>query len=262
MRLETGLRRALERGEFVLHFQPQVGCASRRLAGFEALVRWNHPERGLLMPAEFIGLAEETGVIVELGRWVLGEACRQMAEWAREDPPVAGLRLAVNISGLHFRRGGLMADVRRALAETGWPAESLELEITETVLMQRTEEVDSLMEQLVEEGVKLSLDDFGTGYSSLGYLHEIPIHSIKVDRGFVARIGESGEGEGCEIVRTIVALSRVLGVSIVAEGVEFGGQRDFLCNLDCDLLQGYLFGRPAPLEEARRQWAAGWGVRF
>jgi diguanylate cyclase (GGDEF)-like protein/PAS domain S-box-containing protein len=243
LRLETDLRRALERHEFGLAYQPVVSVATGRVSGLEALLRWHHPERGLVPPQEFIRVAEETGVIIGIGRWVLREACRQMQAW-REAVPDGGepVSVSVNLSPRQFGDPTLVDAVAEALCATRLPASGLRLEITESILMDHAEASVRLLSRLKDLGIQVEVDDFGTGYSSLGYLHRFPIDALKVDRSFVSRVEVDAENR--EIVRTIVTLARNLGMAVVAEGVETEGQRAFLKSLGCDAMQGYLFAGP------------------
>lgn len=238
--LEHDLRGALEASEFHLVFQPQVRLDTSELTGFEALLRWKHPSRGLVSPAEFIPIAEETGLIVPIGEWVLRTACATAASW----PDVA---IAVNLSPVQFRSRGLVAMVTSALAEAGLPPQRLELEVTETVLLDDSEATIAILHQLRSLGVRVSLDDFGVGYSSLSYLRKFPFDRIKIDRSFVGTLGESPES--IAIVRTIASLGSVLGVETTAEGVETIEQLDFVRECGCTAVQGYYFGRPCPATE-------------
>jgi diguanylate cyclase (GGDEF)-like protein/PAS domain S-box-containing protein len=239
LHLETDLRGAVEREEFELAYQPVVSLADGRIAGFEALARWRHPERGLLQPSEFIPAAEDTGLIVPIGRWVLREACRQMREWNRRYG--AALSVNVNLSPRQFGDPGLAGDVEAALRETGLPAAFLKLEITENLLMGDAGGAAATLEELKTLGVDLCIDDFGTGYSSLSYLHRFPIDTLKVDRSFISRLGD---GQTEQIVRTILVLARTLGMRAVAEGVETPEQADSLRAMGCEYAQGYRFSHP------------------
>ncbi|HEX5871469.1 MAG TPA: GGDEF domain-containing phosphodiesterase, partial [Longimicrobium sp.] len=239
LQLETDLRGAVERQEFELAYQPVVSLADGRIAGFEALARWRHPERGLLQPSEFISAAEDTGLIVPIGRWVLREACRQMREWNRRYG--AALSVNVNLSPRQFADAGLARDVAQALHETELPASFLKLEITENLLMGDAGGAAATLEELKTLGVDLCIDDFGTGYSSLSYLHRFPIDTLKVDRSFIARLGD---GQTEQIVRTILVLARTLGMRAVAEGVETAEQTDSLRAMGCEYAQGYRFSHP------------------
>ncbi|WGG49509.1 putative bifunctional diguanylate cyclase/phosphodiesterase [Rugamonas sp. DEMB1] len=242
--LEADLRRALAQEEFVLHYQPQVGVDGR-LAGAEALVRWNHPRRGLVSPAEFIPVAEDTGLIVPLGQWVLRSACRQLAQWTGA-AATAALEMAVNVSAHQFHRPDFVEQVLAVLAETGAPAGRLKLELTESLLLKDVAGTVEKMCLLREVGVGFALDDFGTGYSSLSYLHRLPLDQLKIDRSFIQEI--SGEGHGAAIVRIIVALGQALDMTVLAEGVETAAQFDFIVAEGCQAYQGYLYSRPLPAE--------------
>jgi len=252
--LENALRRAIERHELVLHYQPQVAADDSRMVGCEALVRWQHPELGLLQPVQFIGVAEESGLILPLGNWVLANAARQLAAWQARG---LDLLMAVNISALQFRQSGFVDDVRRILADTGADPAGLELELTESALMQPTPEVLARMNQLRELGIRLALDDFGTGYSSLSYLKRLPIRRLKLDRSFVKDV--PGDQEDVAIAMATLSLARDLGMDVVAEGVETEIQRQFLAERGCPVMQGYLFSRPLPADELRR-WMDERGV--
>jgi diguanylate cyclase (GGDEF)-like protein/PAS domain S-box-containing protein len=258
LRLETDLRRALERHEFGLAYQPVVSVATGRVSGLEALLRWHHPERGLVSPQEFIRVAEETGLIVPIGQWVLREACRQMHRWRAVLPDGDAVSVSVNLSARQFADPTLVDVVEGTLAATGLPASGLRLEITESILMDHAEASVRLLTRLKELGIQVEVDDFGTGYSSLGYLHRFPLDALKVDRSFVNRVEVDAEHR--EIVRTIVTLARNLSMAVVAEGVETEGQRAYLKGLGCDAMQGYLFAGPlepdgvAELLKSRRQW--------
>ncbi|MBI2311014.1 MAG: EAL domain-containing protein [Betaproteobacteria bacterium] len=238
--LENSLRRALEREELVLHFQPQVDIATRRISGAEALVRWQHPDLGLIAPVRFIPLAEETGLIVPIGEWVLREACAQAQSWQREGR--LPLRVAVNLSVRQFRDKGLVDTVAAVLAQTGLPPSLLELEITESMLMERSGEALEKLRQLGAMGLTIAIDDFGTGYSSLGYLKRLPIQVLKIDQSFVQDIGTDPDDRA--IVSAVVALAHMLKLKVIAEGVETREQLEFLRSLSCDNLQGYLYSHP------------------
>ena len=250
---ETNLRRALERGEFTMHYQPLVELATGRLDGAEALLRWPQPDQRQISPAEFIPIAEETGLIVPLGEWVLLEACAQAQAWQTQHP---GLRIAVNLSARQFRQKDLIGMIERVLRETGLAPALLELELTEGMLMQNVEEAALTLVRLDEMGVRLAIDDFGTGYSSLSYLKSFPIHTLKIDRSFVHDI--STDPDDAAIVTAIVAMAQSLNLKVTAEGVETEAQALFLRFLACDLAQGFYFGRPMPAAEfAARLGTAG-----
>ena len=236
---ETSLRRALERGELVLHYQPLIELASGRIDGAEALARWPRPDGRLVSPADFIPIAEETGLIVPLGEWALREACTQAKAWQSQQP---GLRIAVNLSARQFRQKHLARMVEQTLRDTGLEPALLELELTEGMLMHHAEETVQTLAQLAEMGVQLAIDDFGTGYSSLSYLKRFPIHTLKIDRSFVKDL--STDPNDAAIVTAIVGMARGLGLGVTAEGVETEAQASFLRSLSCDLAQGFHFGRP------------------
>jgi diguanylate cyclase (GGDEF)-like protein/PAS domain S-box-containing protein len=250
LQLETDLRRAIERQEWVIHYQPIVDLQTRRLSGFEALARWRHPGRGLVMPDLFIPTAEETGLIRPLGMWVLREACRQMRDWHNKYPGQPPLGIAVNLSTRQLADADLPGQVRRVLEETGLLPSSLTLEITESALMQSLHAGAAVLQELHEMNVHLDVDDFGTGYSSLAYLQSFPVQTLKVDRSFVSCM-HSGAQQS-EIVRAIVGLAHNLGMDVTAEGVETPQQIASLSALHCQHAQGYFFSRPVPAEEAER----------
>jgi diguanylate cyclase (GGDEF)-like protein/PAS domain S-box-containing protein len=241
LHLETDLRRALDRREFTVYYQPIVELETGVVQGFEALLRWRHPAHGFISPAEFIPVAEETGLILPVGRWALEEACRQMREWQSQFPRAAEMYMSVNLSGRQFANPELCEQIREALKTTGLKPESLKLEITESVVMENIEKTIEMLRQLRALGVESSVDDFGTGYSSLSYLHRFPSTTLKIDRSFITRMG--GADENGEIVRTIVMLARNLGMQVVAEGIETEAQLAQLRALSCDYGQGYLFSK-------------------
>lgn len=248
--LERELRKALEAEALCVHYQPQFDCSGRQIIGVEALVRWPHPEHGFVSPAEFIPIAEETGMIVELGRWVLRRACHDVADWLREGMPE--LSLAVNVSARQIREPGFIDDVTRALADSGMPPESLELELTESLLMENVEAAIEFMQEIRAAGIRLSIDDFGTGYSSLSYLQSFPINQLKIDRSFVQLLPQQGE----TIARAIISLGRGFGLSVLAEGVENDAQLEWLRAAGCDYVQGFLLGRPMPAADLLARLAA------
>jgi EAL domain-containing protein (putative c-di-GMP-specific phosphodiesterase class I) len=227
-----------------------MSVATGRLAGFEALVRWQHPERGLVPPSDFIPIAEETGLIVPLGAWILEEACQQMHDWHTEHPANRALTMNVNLSSKQLLQAGLVQEVKEILKKTQLPARNLKLEITESVVMENAELAATMLKQLFDLGLHLCIDDFGTGYSSLSYLHRFPVDTLKIDRSFVNRIEE--KDENVEIVRTIATLARNLGMEVVAEGVESEDQLACLKALNCEYAQGYLFSKPLTAEDAAR----------
>jgi diguanylate cyclase (GGDEF)-like protein len=244
MMMEAALRRALKNEEFVLHFQPRVSAATGRATGAEALLRWKHPEWGLIEPARFVPLLEETGLVVQVGAWVLAEACRQAQAWQAAGLP--RLRVSVNLSSRQFRSEGLAETVSEALRASGLAPELLELEMTESLLVENVEHAMGVMGRLKAIGTAISIDDFGTGYSSLGYLKRFPIDSLKIDRSFVRDIATSPKDAA--IVNAISALARSLGIGLIAEGVEEPWQAEFLRLRHCTEMQGYLFSRPLPAE--------------
>ncbi len=242
LHLESDLRQALEREEFLLHYQPIISLTTGKLSGFEALVRWEHPEQGFVSPGEFIPLAEDTGLIVPLGEWVLREACTQMRQWQLQYPDARNLKISVNLAGKQLQEVDLLDTIDGILAETQLAGEMLRLEITESMLMERTEEIIQVMQRLRDRRIQLSIDDFGTGYSSLSYLHRFPVTTLKIDRTFVSNM--SSDPENFEIVRTVITLAHTLSMEVVAEGVETTEQSIQLKGLGCELSQGYLFSKP------------------
>lgn len=241
------LRRALERREFVLYYQPEVDLSTRRIVGLEALIRWRHPERGLVPPLDFIPTAEECGMILPIGDWGLAEACRQIEAWRNEDARNGSLRVCVNLSARQFLREGLADHVESLLNQSGTPSRQLGLEMTESSLMPNMASAQEVLEALRTLGVSLSMDDFGTGYSSLSYLHSFPFDILKIDRSFVGRI--SNGDQPLQIVRTIVELARVLGMDVVAEGIETREQYRLLRQMGCRYGQGYLFAKPMSADD-------------
>ncbi|HVZ84607.1 MAG TPA: EAL domain-containing protein [Terracidiphilus sp.] len=240
------LQQAVDNGELVLHFQPEVDLMSRRIVGVEALLRWQHPERGLIYPKDFIDRAEETGVILPIGDWVMAEACRQIRQWNLDDARNNSLRVFVNLSARQFLREGLADHVESLLLQSGAPSYQLGLEVTESSLMTNMSAARAVLADLRELGVSLLMDDFGTGYSSLNYLHSFPFDVLKIDRSFVGRMTE-GE-QPLQIVRTIIELARVLNMGVVAEGIETVEQYRLLRQMGCRYGQGYLFGKPMTAE--------------
>jgi len=247
LRIEADLTRAINKNELRLLFQPIVDLESGYLLGVEALVRWQHPERGLIAPAEFISVAEETGQVAGLGRWVLFEACRQVRDWQKRMPMGAQLRVAVNVSSQQLQGADLFAEVTAALEESGLDPGCLVVEMTESVVMQDTEATFAKLSKLKRLGVRIAIDDFGTGYSSLSYLHRFPIDILKIDRSFVQRLGE--EADGTELARAIISLGETLGLEVVAEGIEFEHQLRQLIDLGCVAGQGFYYSKPALLRE-------------
>jgi diguanylate cyclase (GGDEF)-like protein len=248
VQLESDLRHAVERGELSMHYQPLISLKTGRIIGFEALLRWNHSELGMISPAKFIPIAEESGLIIPITIWILQETCRQLAEWQKISPAYQNLIVSVNISGKHLPNDELVDDVEQALELAGLTPESLKLEITESVAMENAEHTINILSRLKRIGVQLSLDDFGTGYSSLSYLHRLPFDTLKIDRSFVYSVGENGENS--EILQTIVSLAKNLKMKIIAEGIETESQLELLQFLGCDYGQGYLMAKPQPQKEA------------
>ena len=245
LQLLQDLRQAVEQNQFRLHYQPKFDATSGQPVGAEALLRWEHPQQGLLLPEHFIELAEKTGLIIPIGEWVLNEACRQMRMWF--DQGYSHWRIAVNLSALQFCYSGLVDSVVASLEQHGLPANSLTLEITETTAMSDADASMTVLQKLSQMGVDLSIDDFGTGYSSLMYLKRLPANELKIDRGFVRDLEH--DSDDAAIVSAIVALGQALGLRIVAEGVETDTQQSFLTTLGCDALQGFLLGQPLPAEQ-------------
>lgn len=243
--LENSLRKAVERGELMLYYQPQVSLKDGRLVGLEALLRWKHPDVGLISPAEFIPVAEDSGLIVPIGRWVLRTACRQVATW--RDAGLGPINVSVNLSVRQTRDPHLLHDILDVLRETGVRPGQLELEITESVLMDNVNVNVDLLTRLRYEGIRLAIDDFGTGYSSMAYLKRFPIDQVKIDRTFVRDIPGNGDDEA--ITSAIIAMAHNLGLSVVAEGVETAAQLDFLRGAGCDIMQGYYFAEPRPADQ-------------
>ncbi|MBZ0104933.1 MAG: EAL domain-containing protein [Sulfuricella denitrificans] len=243
--LDAALRRALEHGEFMLHYQPQVDLSSGRVIGAEALLRWQRPGHGLVSPLDFIPLLEENGLIVEVGEWVMLEACRRSKQW--QDDGLQPIRIAVNLSARQFCNNEIEAMVRRVLDVTGLDPRLLELEVTESIVLHDSDAIINTLRTLAAEGISFALDDFGTGYSSLSYLRRLPVRRIKVDRSFVTHI-TSSPGDAA-IVRAVVGMAHSLGLSVIAEGVETEGQLGFLRGIGCEEIQGYYFSRPLPENE-------------
>ena len=242
--LETSLRRAVENDEFIAYYQPILNLATDQIVGVEALVRWRHPEFGILPPAKFIGLAEETGLILDIGELVLRTACAQVRAW--QERGFGRLRASVNVSARHFKQKGFLDRVVQILAKTRLDPSCLELELTETSIMENTEFAAKLLAEIRQLGVKVALDDFGTGYSSLSYLKRLPIDTVKLDQSFIK--GATTDPDDAALVMAIVTLAHNLKLRVIAEGVETKAQREFLRLLRCDEGQGYLFGKPAPAD--------------
>jgi predicted signal transduction protein with EAL and GGDEF domain len=240
--ISNSLRRGLEQNEFRVFYQPKVDIATGQIVAMEALVRWEHPELGLLSPAEFIQLAEESGLIMQLGEWVLRESCMQNVMWLSEG--IRDLRVAVNLSGYQLQHSSLLATIRKVLNDTGMPPEHLELEITESVIMQNADFAVSVLSEISELGIHISIDDFGTGYSSLAHLKRFSVNTLKIDKSFVREVDLSTTDAA--IATAIIAMGNSLNLNVIAEGVETQSQFDFLKFNNCDQAQGFLFCRPLP----------------
>jgi diguanylate cyclase (GGDEF)-like protein len=248
LKLETDLRKAVERNEFVVYYQPVVSSVSNCVIGYEALVRWKHPERGLLYPSDFINIAEETGLIVFIDRFVLREACMQMSKWQHQFPESSLKFISVNISNKQFLQADMIEYVTWVINETNIIPSTLKIEITENVIIENPETLIGIFSHLRSIGIQLYIDDFGTGYSSLSYLHLLPIDGIKIDRSFIRRIGNKGENN--EIIKTIMLLAQDMNVNVIAEGIETENQLENIKTLKCDYWQGFLFFKPVDSEHA------------
>ncbi|HZE52100.1 MAG TPA: GGDEF domain-containing phosphodiesterase, partial [Bradyrhizobium sp.] len=243
--LESALRRALDRDQFALHYQPKVDMTTGQITGVEALLRWTHPDLGVLPPAQFIPLAEETGLIVPIGRWVLRKACAQNMAWQR-----SGLRpvsMAVNLSPRQFLDEDLLQDIDGALAASGMPPVLLQLEVTESMVMRNVSRAVKVLDAIQSRGIRLAIDDFGTGYSSMSLMKQFPIDTIKIDRSFVRDLPDDSEDKA--ITQAIISMGKALGMTIVAEGVETAEQETFLRDHACDEMQGFLFSKPVPSQQ-------------
>jgi EAL domain-containing protein (putative c-di-GMP-specific phosphodiesterase class I) len=248
LEMENDLRHAFEVGEFKIHYQPKLDLATDRIIGAEALLRWNHPARGWISPDAFIPVAEESGLIIALGDWVIQEACKQLNTWA--DRGLGHLTIAVNVSVQQFAREDFVESVLRALWQFGVKPQKLELEITESLLMRNVNDTTSCMRRFRAAGVALSIDDFGTGYSSLGYLRQFPVDALKIDRSFVKDLHTSDDDAA--ICAAIIAMARELKLKVIAEGVETREQLEFLREHRCDQAQGYLISEPIPADALQR----------
>jgi EAL domain-containing protein (putative c-di-GMP-specific phosphodiesterase class I) len=251
LEIEQRLRAGLARGELEVHYQPKLDLRTQRVAGFEALVRWRDPERGLVMPGQFIAVAEQCGLIVAIGQCVLEQVCRQIARWEQDGGAPPGFsRVSVNVSARQFESGDLVETVRRLLAETGAPASRLELEITESTVMHDEKSVIATLAELRALGVAVSLDDFGTGYSSLSYLRSLPVDTLKIDMAFVRNIANNEEDAA--LTAAIVSMGKARGLRVIAEGVETAEQRRLLTAFGCDEIQGFLIAAALPADQATR----------
>ena len=250
LQIEGGLRKALEREEFQLFYQPQIDTRTRQIVSMEALIRWNHPEKGIISPLEFITVAEESGLILPIGEWVLRKACHDAQRWNEQFG--MNLRVGVNLSGRQFAQHDLLGLVADVLQESGLPRDNLELEVTESVAMDDIDACIDTLQHFKEMGVRVSIDDFGTGYSSLSYLQQMPLHTLKIDRAFVKDI--KGNGENGEIARAIIAMAHSLGMAVVAEGVESEEQLQYLNEQGCDIIQGFYISKPLPADAFEKQF--------
>lgn len=269
VQLEIALRQAVNNDEFVLHYQPQVDLRDGHLSGIEALLRWQHPERGLIGPNEFVPLAEQTGLILPIGRWVLTEACRQFKQWHDQGwggAAKASLNAAINISGQQFRQGDFVSELARVLEQTGVDPQLLELEITESIVMDAGDHITKMLYEIKDMGVRLAIDDFGSGFSSLSYLKHFPIDTLKIDKEFVRNL--PGDRDDVAIVHAILELAFSLDMQVVAEGVENVEQLQLLRRSGCHAAQGFLLGYPVGAEEllhiisdekTRDHWLKMWG---
>jgi EAL domain-containing protein (putative c-di-GMP-specific phosphodiesterase class I) len=259
-RLETEqeLRIALEKQEIELYYQPIISIDSNRVVSLEALIRWNHPRRGLLLPGEFLPIAEESGLILSIGKWVLNEACAQLKSWHERCPWLANVTVNVNVSNRQFAQPNFVQEVLEALQTTGLSAESLKLEITESVLISNYAAANQVFTQLRQLGIQLQIDDFGSGYSALGYLQHFPISAVKIDKSFVDEIGKGRRG--AELIRAIVSMTRELGMETIAEGIETQEQFSKLKELACNFGQGFLLSKPLD-KQAAEEILAKWEVR-
>jgi len=253
LELDKDLSHALANDEFVLYFQPQLDLNESSINSVEALIRWQHPRRGLLPPVDFIPLAEESGRITDIGRWVIMAACRQLAKWQKG--PYSHLRIAVNLSGRELDDESIVDHIQEALENNGVPASRLEVELTEEIFIQNIEHNLNQLTKLHKLGVHLAIDDFGVGYSSLGYLRDFPVDLLKIDRSFITEVTE--RHDDAVITRAVINLAHNLGIQVVAEGVETHEQLTFLKNHRCDVIQGYLISRPIPAGELERALSAG-----
>ncbi len=247
VRYEMDLRHAIDRNELAMNYQPIVSLNDGRLIGFEALLRWHHPEFGMIPPNRFIPIAEDSGLIQPMTVWILHQTCFQLKKWQQLSPEYEDLIVSVNISGKHLSKDDLIDDVANVLQQSHLSAHTLKLEITESTAMENAEHTINVLQKLKQIGVQLSIDDFGTGYSSLSHLHRLPFDTLKIDRSFVCRVGERGENS--EVLQTVISLAKNLKMRVIAEGIETPAQLAVLQNLGCDYGQGYLLAKPKPREE-------------
>jgi EAL domain-containing protein (putative c-di-GMP-specific phosphodiesterase class I) len=253
--LEPELKRAIDKQQLVLYYQPVIDLKSRTISGFEALVRWEHPDKGLVSPDVFISLAEETGQILQLGKWVLEEACRQAAVWESADSASDNFSIGVNVSAQQFTRPEFLDIIELSLNKARCRYSSIKLELTETAIIDNMQQVERVTEQLKGLEIKTALDDFGTGYCSLNYLHRFPFDTLKIDKAFIHNI--NSEARNGDIVQSTIMLAHKLGMEVVAEGVETRAEAEVLAGMNCDYGQGYFFSRPVPAEEATRLFKEG-----
>ena len=256
LNLEKELRQAAEEQQFTLSYQPIVSLETAALVGFEALIRWPHAERGIVLPADFIALAEELGLIVPIGEWVLGEACGQLRRWQQKRPDLEALSMSVNLSKHQLTHADLMKTVTQVIEKTGIEPRSLTLEVTESTIMDNADDLTPILSQLQGVGVRLAMDDFGTGHSSLGFLHRAPMDILKIDRSFIHSPGKTKDYGA--IIQTVVQLAHTLKMQVIAEGIETQEQLVLLQSLDCNLGQGFLFSEPLETEAAERFLAEGY----
>lgn len=250
LNLESDLRQAIDRNEFVVYYQPIVDILGDRLIGFEALIRWQHPKHGFISPADFIPIAEETGLILSIDHWVLNIACRQLAAWKAQFSHFLPIKVSINLSAQDLRKSNLIEEIDYILDTSGLPGEALTLEITESILVEDITKTISLLTQLKEKNIQISIDDFGTGYSSLNYLHRLPADYLKIDQSFVGQM--QAHNRNYQVVNTIITLSNQLGLTVVAEGIETPQQLQWLRQMECEFGQGYLFSKPLPTHELEK----------
>ena len=249
LQLENDLRRSIEKEEFELCYQPIVNISTGILAGFEALIRWNHPEQKMISPAEFIPIAEETGLIIPLGKWIIKQACYQLRQWKDQfNENYDFVMMSINLSGKQFSDPNLMENIDEILAQYQLSGSNIKLEITESILMDNTEAATYTLENIRARDIQLSIDDFGTGYSSLSYLHRFPVNTVKIDRSFISRMKPNDDN--VEIVKAIITLAHILNMDVIAEGIENEAQLTHLRSLECEYAQGYHFAKPLNVQDA------------